>query len=216
MKNKEIQATDWDKYYSKPFKATSFTRKITGNVLINLIKKNIPEFSGLKIVEFGGANSCFFELIQNEIKPLEYHIIDINDLGLRKLEKRAANYRNTFLYNDNVLNLENTKNINADLVFSIGLIEHFTQENTQRAIKSHFDILKPGGLAVMSFPTPTFLYNATRRLSEICKMWIFHDERPIKHDEVISNSVNYAELLDSKTIWLIFLTQGIIAARKKY
>jgi predicted SAM-dependent methyltransferase len=43
----------------------------------------------------------------------------------------------------------------ADICFSVGLIEHFTEEDLPRVVSAHFDVVRPGGLVVISFPTPT-------------------------------------------------------------
>lgn len=101
-----------------------------------------------------------------------------------------------------------------NLVFSIGLIEHFSAQNTARAIRSHFQLPDPGGIAIISFPTPTFLYRITRFLSEMLGLWIFHDERPLKKSEVAGVIAHFGTLLYEKTIWPIFLTQCIMVARK--
>ncbi len=64
----------------------------------------------------------------------------------------------------------------ADVVFSIGLIEHFDPAGTRQAIEAHFALLKPGGYAIISYPTPTWLYRAARTLTEAAGLWKFHDE----------------------------------------
>jgi 2-polyprenyl-3-methyl-5-hydroxy-6-metoxy-1,4-benzoquinol methylase len=66
----------------------------------------------------------------------------------------------------------------ADVVFSVGLIEHFDQSGTNAMIRAHFKALKPAGCAIISFPTPTWLYRAAPRLAETLGLWKFPDERP--------------------------------------
>jgi len=103
----------------------------------------------------------------------------------------------------------------TDLVLSIGLIEHFDETGTQKAIKAHFELLKPKGIAIMTFPTPTFLYNIARFIAEKLGLWIFHDERPLRIEEVLETALEYGEQSEYKIIWPIIFTQGMVVFRKK-
>ena len=84
-----------------------------------------------RLVEFGGANSCFLETIEAEIAPREYHVVDTNAYGLSLLEKRRVR---THQQDCRAVTLD----LQADVVFSIGLIEHFDRSGTREAILSHF------------------------------------------------------------------------------
>jgi len=68
------------------------------------------------------------------------------------------------LHEQNVLDL--SLNLHTDVVFSVGLVEHFDVVETHEAVLAHFDVLRPGGLAIITFPTPTLLYRTTRSLLE--------------------------------------------------
>lgn len=212
--NSENAITDWDKYYSKPYKTASFTRKITEHKIINLMKKHIEDKKTVIIAELGGANSCFFESINNEIKPVEYHIIDNNQLGLDKFKKRIGQMLNVKLHNLDIINLQFKLEKKPNVVFSVGLIEHFSENNTKKAIEAHFDILNDGGIVLITFPTPTILYKIIRFGAELLKLWIFHDERPLSLEEVVSIIENYGQVLHKSITWSVLLTQGVIVAKK--
>lgn len=210
--------TDWDAYYAHTYKTAAFSKKITAENLVRLMEKS--GCRGKTIAELGGANSCFFDQIREKLKPSEYHIIDNNLAGLDKFHKRALKSDPgsgaVFLHNQDVLNLhpDNLKK-QVDVVFSVGLIEHFSVEDTRKAIESHFKLLKSEGILILSFPTPTPLYRLTRFMSEILGMWIFHDERPLTREEVIHGMAGYGTVLHEKIVWPILLTQFMIVARKK-
>lgn len=157
------------------------------------------------VVELGGANSCFFDLIRAQLRPREYHLVDTNRLGLDRFRQRHGNLENVFLHQADVLSLNLP--IDADLVFSVGLIEHFDPPGTREAVRAHFRLLKPGGIALITFPTPTWLYRLTRRLAEACRAWIFHDERPLGLDEVDRAAAGCGTVLEQRLVWPIFLTQ---------
>lgn len=102
----------------------------------------------------------------------------------------------------------------ADLVFSVGLVEHFEPKETNAAVQAHFDLLRRGGIAIVTFPTPTGLYRITRALITALGMWRFPDERPLNSLEVISAIRERGELVWQKTLWPLMLTQHLVVARK--
>jgi len=206
--------TDWTKYYNSPYKTASFTRKITGRIIVQTLKKYFKNQKGILLTEIGGANSAFLELLIDELNPCKYVIIDNNLSGLEKTKKRIKKDYNVVLLTRDILNCD-VENATSDLVLSIGLIEHFDKSGTQKAIKAHFDLLKPGGYALITFPTPTFLYRAARFFAEKLGLWIFHDERPLPVKEVIETAQKYGEQMEYRIIWPIIFTQGMVVFQKK-
>jgi len=204
-----MKKTDWDLYYSRPFKTALITRKHTTRVILNLIEKYVPQKKGFSISEIGGANSCFFLDIYNKFNPGKYIIVDNNQLGLDKFMERIGDGKNVQNVNDDIINPVATKE-KTDLVFSIGLIEHFDTTGTRNAILNHFKYLNNPGILILSFPTPTFLYRITRKCAEMLSLWRFHDERPLKVSEVEDVVKAHGTILSKKIIWPIFLTQCIM------
>jgi SAM-dependent methyltransferase len=163
-------------------------------------------------VELGGANSCFIDALYQAFRPAEYVVVDNNQYGLSLLAKRAATYPGLRLVEDDVIKPQ--QQAAADLVFSVGLIEHFDEAGTAQAVASHYRFVKPGGLIIISFPTPTWLYKGTRSLAEILGVWKFHDERALQVVEVNAAMKPHGELLAQDLIWPIVLTQGVLIGRK--
>jgi len=210
-------ATDWDRYYSAVPTTARLTRRYTTAALIKAIRRfaSAGAESGLKIVELGGANSCFLDALLGAVQCAQYEIVDTNRYGLSLLQDkvRASRIR-IVLRNEDVLSLRAGPNPDADVVFSVGLIEHFDREGTHRAVQAHFDLLRTGGIAIITFPTPTFLYTASRRCIEALGRWQFHDERPLRFAEVYGAAKEQGCLLYSKILWPLFLTQGLVVVRK--
>jgi SAM-dependent methyltransferase len=208
------ERTDWDRYYTKPFVATKVTRKFTENRLVSLIRRFAPRAGkSVDLIEIGGANSCFFNRIVAEFSPRSYTVIDFNQLGLDKMRARLGDRPDVRYHRQDVLDL--TISAQADLVFSIGLIEHFDPPATARAIAAHFSLLRPGGVAIISFPTPTWLYRSVRGLAEAARKWEFPDERPLRLPEVSGAVAPHGDLLYSGIVWPIMLTQMFVVARKR-
>lgn len=95
--------TDWDKYYKSVPAAAKLTRKYTTSVLVNLLNRYRGEQS--RIVEIGGANSCFIDSILNAVKPSHYSVIDNNVYGLSLLRAKGISEQLLSLQNQDVLNL---------------------------------------------------------------------------------------------------------------
>jgi SAM-dependent methyltransferase len=209
-----VLVTDWDQYYRNVPATATVTRKYTTAVLVSMIRRYgvALETSGLSIVEMGGANSCFVDQIMAAIGTRLYDVIDTNEFGLSLLARRFGNTRQVGLFRESVLDLSYDRK--ADLVFSVGLVEHFTPTETRAAVLAHFDVLRPGGILIITFPTPTLLYRVTRRLIEMCGMWKFPDERPLLPGEVLASIGERGEVLCRKTLWPQILTQHLVVARK--
>jgi SAM-dependent methyltransferase len=205
VRRTQPSATDWDGYYrATPFTA-NFTRRYTAAVLVRALRRFGGEIR--RLVEFGGANSCFLGKIEAEIGPREYHVVDTNAYGLSLLGSRRvmAHHQDCRAV---------TLDLEADAVFSVGLIEHFDPAGTRQAIGSHFALLKPGGCAVISFPTPTWLYRVARWLTEAVGAWKFPDERPLDRAEVLSAASQFGQVEFEKILWPIVFTQRLMVFRK--
>jgi SAM-dependent methyltransferase len=129
------------------------------------------------------------------------------------LRKRLAGNAAVQLHQQSVLDMSLDRK--ADVVFSVGLVEHFDASGTRQAVLAHFDVLRPGGTLILTFPRPTPLYRVTRRLIEMLGMWKFHDERPLEPAEVLEAVRGRGEVVYQKTLWPLILTQHLIVARKR-
>ena len=167
----------------------------------------------LAIVEIGGANSCFLDSILAGVGCRSYDVVDTNEYGLSLLAGKVEGSEVLRLHQQSVLDLHMRPQ--ADLVFSVGLIEHFDPEETRKAVQAHFDVLRPGGVAIISFPTPTLLYRVTRGFIELLGMWKFHDERALARGEVTASVEECGDVLKSETLWPLLLTQELVVARKR-
>jgi hypothetical protein len=211
---KPPSATDWDRYYRRPFWPAAFTRRHTGRVLLRLIRRFAPpQPAGLVLAELGGADSCFYDPLARALRPRAYHVVDSHAAGLEKLGRRLLPGVDSNLHHADIL--APLPRLAADVVFSVGLIEHLGPQDLARAVAAHFDLVSPRGVVIMSFPTPTWLYRAARRLAEASGQWMFHDESPLPAGRVGALLAARGELLHSGIIWPIVFTQAMLAARPR-
>ncbi|PAF42127.1 glycosyltransferase [Helicobacter sp. 11S02596-1] len=214
----DVKPTNWEKYYSRRknnhFKISNITRKISANMILNLIKnhKNINQ-----ICEFGGGDSCFYTAFREIYKNAYYVVYDKSQNGINAFNAKyiAPNIQRS-KQEAHLVDLIENKNLKPkfDLVFSAGLIEHFDRKNTKTICIRHFEAAKSGGIVLITYPTPTLLYRVIRRSLERLNLWEFHDERPLFFDEVDSTCKEYGKLVARKLNFAIGLTQEILVYKK--
>jgi hypothetical protein len=197
------ERTDWDSYYERPFPAASVTRRYTGYRLSSLLRRFLPNRK-LRIAELGGANSCFFQTLASHLDFSEYRIVDNNPVGLKRSEAMSSADPRLAVEDHDVLSWTGA---GFDLVYSIGLIEHFDRAGTADVVRRHFMAARPGGLVVISVPTPTVPYRLTRSAAEAVGVWQFPDERAMDFSELHATASQLGSLLHKEILWPIVLTQ---------
>jgi glycosyltransferase involved in cell wall biosynthesis len=206
-------ATDWDSYYRAVFPVARWTRKLTARALHGAMQWRNPVAKPLSIIEFGGANSCFAAGITRTVPTAAYYAADLNRTGLEMLQQRTDLPESVSAVHADVLNPEG-RLPEADVVMSVGLIEHFNPAETRTAVENHFHCCKPGGLVILSYPTPTLLYRVARFAAELVRAWRFPDERPLQRGEVYEVAARHGALLEERILWSLIFTQRIMTFRK--
>ena len=200
--------TNWDRYYSE---RTNFspTRLITQRILLNLLSKyHIEDIHSF--IEIGGGGSCFYRAFRKKYSSALYSIIDKSRAGVSLFEKKYKGEHIRAICGDI---LESNAIEKADVVFSVGLIEHFKKEDMLKVVRAHFCSVKQGGLVIITFPTPTLIYRAIRSIAEALNMWRFPDEYPLMAEDVLPELSRYGEVLCQKKNWWIGLTQEVLVIR---
>ena len=206
----DTPATDWTRYYESPFPAAHLTRRITTRLLVKLISATGFPNSG-SIIELGGGNSSFCDTLTDRLHARLYTVADSNPIGIELFRRKHAEAAAVCA---DILTLDTASIEPADLVFSVGLAEHFPEEQMKIAIRRHFELAKPGGLVLITFPTPAFSYRLIRRTAEALGIWRFPDERPIRLEDAVALCAKHGEVLAKRLNRAILLTQGIVLARK--
>ena len=74
--------TDWDAYHERPGRLTGITRRITTGKLRRCLLMYRGSLEEARVLELGGANSCFYEDIRDRFRPARYVIADEDRAGL--------------------------------------------------------------------------------------------------------------------------------------
>ena len=206
--------TNWEEYYRRPFVTARWSRRIMEKMLVRWIEQYAGETRPLSVLELGGGNSCFLPALMQATAIDPYTLLDNSPEGMRLARERFQP-----VYGDRVSYI--TDDVFAarldrkyDLVFSVGLIEHFDETELKRLVGLHREWVRDGGLVLIVVPTPTILYRITRGLAEVAGLWRFPDERPIpaRRLEALLREQGLVPI-DQRVMWSQILTQAIIAAR---
>lgn len=72
-----------------------------------------------------------------------------------------------------------------DIAMSFGLTEHFTGEARKAINKAHFDLIRPGGMAIISVPNALNPpYRIYKFMTELAGKWMFGEEYPYTRMEL--------------------------------
>ncbi len=190
-----------------------------------MILKLLEPYSHIRsICEFGGGGSCFYEGFRAKYQNATYIVLDSSIQGVESFNNSyGANPLSKAIVCD-ILHTDfsaqqSSKDSpqilsNFDLVFSVGLIEHFNQKQTRQICLQHFNALKSGGILLITYPTPTLLYRIIRGVLERLGKWEFYDERPLYFEEVDSVCKDFGKLCARKLNAYIGLTQEILVYQK--
>ena len=208
------RTTDWDAYYHRPPPGyTQFTRKLTSPKLLAVLR-SVTGGKAAKVCELGGANSSFMYGVASALGVEHYHVVDANAYGLDLLRRRQiSGFQLTTEHAD--VRRTNDSPVDYDLVYSVGLIEHFHCQGTADVIRSHFTRCKLNGAVLMTFPTPTIPYRAIQAVAEATGRWAFPDERPLLFAEVEANCRAHGLVIHKSINWWIGLTQGYLGVKKE-
>ncbi len=181
----------WDEYWktvSRKIYSKKYLEVTEKSLVWKTIKKNVLKefgtFKGLKVIEIGagsGSVSLLFGLNGAEVVALDY-----SKKGLEMAKENFDHYNiKSKLVLGDALKLDKKLKNKFHVSMSFGLAEHFTGDKRNKIIKSHFDVLKKGGISFISVPNKYCLpYRVWKYLSEKKGVWQFGTEYPFSRGEL--------------------------------
>lgn len=213
--NKQV-VTDWTSYYSEKKSIWSaYTQKSTFEIIKKTVHTYFDKNESIKVIELGGGNSCFVAKLVNTCNIERYDILENNDLASNLFEELELNIEHCSIRKDILVADEECEHGRYDFCFSVGLIEHFEDNQIKNAIDRHFEYVDKGGIVLITFPTPTIKYRLIRKIMEVIKKWQFWDETPLKFDDVKDVLTKRADILYKFINRRLFLTQYVVILKKR-
>ncbi len=152
----------WDEVWSRQKDDTGFrwwlkreTNGVRGKKIISYIERYAGSIKGLKVVEAGAGSGVYSMLFAQ-------HGADVTLLDYSK-EALIFAQRNfsfsgilaSYVHTD-ILNLAPGLQGRFDVAFSFGTVEHFRYPQRFLAAKAHVDLVRPGGIIIISVPNILF------------------------------------------------------------
>ncbi len=192
----------WDLHWKEINKFLFFYERIQENQF-KMYKKLIGNkiSSNSKILELGGGSGILSSRLVNEY-DCDSVIIDNSFKAKQIFEKKQPNKKiNYKLMNAFELNEKNK----YDLVFSDGLIEHFTGKKQEKLIEMHKSAVKDSGSIILVVPRKSKRYFILSNLMKFFGLWNFGFEKPFSLIELRGLCTKNGLMVhkDFKGIWEI-------------
>jgi len=214
MAHSDSPECNWDSYYSDDkYAVPEFIDNALWRNYRAVLRRHGAVGRPLRVLELGGANSCYFKRFCTDFQIDNYTIVDNNPVGMARFPHKD-DPRVTSIQADLLGEPLARIHEGYDVVLSSGLIEHFIPDETLRIVRQHFLAARPGGLVLISFPTPTAIYHGFRWFLERTDQFPPLFERPIDAAEARGFALGGAQQLAQFNIWSTILTQMCLLYRK--
>lgn len=155
------------------------------SLVVDRLEATFGTISGLETIELGSGRGDLSVLLAQH--GARVTLLDANDKALDQARQRfdrlglEATYQRA-----DVLGIRSAWHNSFDVALSSGLVEHFKGNNRTRVIRAHYDVLKPGGLALISVPNAWCIpYRVWKLYLELRGWWPYGMELPYGKRELI-------------------------------
>jgi len=152
IKDKLTEQQYWDDYWenlSLPAEIKKTKNNHYLNEILGVLDKNLPRDSNLSVLEIGGSPGQYLSYLYKNF-GYKIHSLDYSPIGCLKTEEnfRLLNIP-CEVYNADFFS-EDANLPQFDIVYSLGLIEHFLDTNL--VIEKHLKLLKKEGWLLIGMP----------------------------------------------------------------
>ncbi len=149
-----------------------------------LVRREFGTFSGLEVIEIGAGRGINAALMAK--KGAIATVLDYSEEALMRSEEFFARINldvHSLLFD--VLLLPHHLHGRFDIAMSFGLAEHFCGVSRALVVKAHLDLLRKGGVALISVPNSLcFPYQIYKFISQKRGKWLFGEEIPYSRSEL--------------------------------
>jgi 2-polyprenyl-3-methyl-5-hydroxy-6-metoxy-1,4-benzoquinol methylase len=147
------------------------------------LEQNFDSISGLNVIEIGAGSGTFGAVFARQGAKVTILDYSENALQISKDLYESLGIDATFILADALSINEDLKG-KYDVSISIGLAEHFSDQQRLQIIKSHFELLKPNGMTFISVPNlACWPYRLWKYRRTVTGKWHFGMEIPYNRKE---------------------------------
>jgi len=142
----------WDNYWEKyqlPLEITKSDKNPYLNEILKTFDHYLPKNPNLSVLEIGGSPGQYLAYLHRNF-GYSVACMDYSPLGCQKTRENLALLGIKGRVYEADLFKDNRELPQFDIVYSLGLIEHFT--DFDGVIVKHLEYLKPGGLLILGAP----------------------------------------------------------------
>ena len=160
----------WDKIWKETKEDAEFRwwiqreeRGERGRKVISYIEEHLGKINGLKTIEVGSGMGVYSFVLAKRgaiVSLLDY---SQEALSLARKQSNSSGLTASFICAD-ALNLDSAMREKFDVAMSFGTIEHYRYPERFLMAKAHVDLIKPGGVIIISIPNRWFFPEEILRL----------------------------------------------------
>lgn len=153
-------------------------------LIVDNLARTFGRIAGLRTIELGSGRGDLSVLLAQH--GANVTLLDANDKALTAARQRFDRLNlPADIRSGDLLNLDPILLNQFDVAISIGVIEHFKGDDRTAAIRTHHEVLKPGGMAIVSVPNvwcPP--YRLWKKYLELRGCWPYGMELPYSRREL--------------------------------
>ena len=152
----------WEDYWEKKENIKTSKRKsLLFFEILKTFDKYLPDKRGLSILEIGGGQGEYLLYLTRHFMYLA-HSLDYSRIGNEQTRDLFSKAGLPVILYERDLFTDNSDLPKFDIVFSLGLIEHF--ENPDIVVEKHLELVKPGGILFLGVPNYGGIYRPVLKM----------------------------------------------------
>ena len=157
MKESELTGQKlWEDYWEKKDDRLITKRKnLLFKEILKIFDKYLPNSKGLTILEIGGGQGEYLLYLTRKFS-YKAHSLDYSRIGNEQTHDLFSKAGLSVELFDRDLFSDNSDLPKFDIVFSLGLIEHF--DNPGLVVEKHLELVKSGGILLLGVPNYGGIY----------------------------------------------------------
>lgn len=189
---REPNAPDWDRLWQhQPPDAKDDQllererRSLRWARIVNRLEATFGSIEKLRTIELGSGRGDLSVLLAE--RGADVTLLDSSERVLTQARQRFERLALPGRYESaDMLGTLDVFRQRFDVALSSGVIEHFAGEQRTRAIRAHYEVLRPGGLAIISVPNAwCFSYRLRKLYLELRGWWPYGQELPYTRREIV-------------------------------
>jgi ubiquinone/menaquinone biosynthesis C-methylase UbiE len=202
----------WNKIWKKQAESKGLFDKLLWVLRRNTSKKYAEKISKLldgkaspRILEIGCGSAATFQYLREKIPNASLTGLDFSPMALELASKN--NPATKFIEGDaRKLPLKSNQ---YDLVYSLGLIEHFSREDAKEIILEHARTTKKGGIVIIVVPAKYSALNLVRIIAGKSWPWGFEDPFTKKELRRLMRSAGLGTIKVERIKTIVLFAMGI-------